>query len=192
MADIWPEFFSGPIFNYSFQQCSQQRGSLNFISSLQCKYMNFIYLKSSFKHLSFQNFLYKKCMQTVRRIDFEILEMKGFKVKFCSHGKNQLGSRKSPEKPLKFVSEKGQEPYIHVGSNCVILSQLHVPIVPQYFFFKIFIYFKVFFIQLLNEKRKQTKVEEKSPKNEEDKKLPTKSKVRKNLRKAQKTLTSPI
>ena len=67
-----------------------------------------------------------------------------------------------------------------------------MPIVPQYFFFKIFIYFKVFFIQLLNEKRKQTKVEEKSPKNEEDKKLPTKSKVRKNLRKAQKTLTSSI
>ena len=60
------------------------------------------------------------------------------------------------------------------------------------FFFKIFIYFKVFFIQLLNEKGKQTKVEEKSPKNEEDKKLPTKSKVRKNLRKAQKTLTSSI
>ena len=44
----------------------------------------------------------------------------------------------------------------------------------------------------MNEKRKQTKVEEKSPKNEEDKKLPTKSKVRKNLRKAQKTLTSSI
>ena len=43
-----PEFFSGPIFNYSFQQCSQLRGSLNFISSPQCKYMNFIYLKSSF------------------------------------------------------------------------------------------------------------------------------------------------
>ena len=39
--------------------------------------------------------------------EFEILEMKGFKVKFCSHGKNQFGSWKSPEKLLKFVSEKG-------------------------------------------------------------------------------------
>ena len=28
-----PEFFSGPIFNYLFQQCSQLRGSLNFINT---------------------------------------------------------------------------------------------------------------------------------------------------------------
>ena len=47
-----PEFFSGPIFNYSFQQCSQLRGSLNFIYSPQCKYMNFIYRKSSFNLMS--------------------------------------------------------------------------------------------------------------------------------------------
>ena len=45
-----PEFFSGPIFNYSFQQCSQLRGSLTFVSSPQCKYMNFIYLKSLKAH----------------------------------------------------------------------------------------------------------------------------------------------
>ena len=60
------------------------------------------------------------------------------------------------------------------------------------FFSKSLFTLRFFLIQLLNEKRKQTKVEEKSPKNEEDKKLPTKSKVRKNLRKAQKTLTSSI
>ena len=43
---VGASIFSGPIFNYSFQQCSQQRGSLNFFSSPQCKYTNFIYLKS--------------------------------------------------------------------------------------------------------------------------------------------------
>ena len=34
-------FFSGPIYNYSFQQCSQLRGSPNFIFPPQCKYVNF-------------------------------------------------------------------------------------------------------------------------------------------------------
>ena len=51
MAEFLPKnrhLFSGLIFNYSFQQCSQLRGSHNFIYSPQCKYMNFIYLKSSF------------------------------------------------------------------------------------------------------------------------------------------------
>ena len=35
------------------------------------------------KQLSFQNLRYEKCIQTIRRIiDFEILGMKGFEVKF--------------------------------------------------------------------------------------------------------------
>ena len=38
-------------------------------------------------------------MKTVRRIDFEILGMKGFKVKFGVL-----------EKSLKFISENGYEP----------------------------------------------------------------------------------
>ena len=53
-------------FNYSFQQCSQLQGSPNFISSPQCKYMNFIYLKSSFKNNWCHGYLYR--MKTADRI----------------------------------------------------------------------------------------------------------------------------
>ena len=35
-------------FQLLFQQCSQLQGSLKFVSSPQCKYMNLIYLKSLF------------------------------------------------------------------------------------------------------------------------------------------------
>ena len=55
---------------------------------------------------SFQNLRYKKCMKTVRRIDFEILGMKGFKVEFGVLEK----SIQVLEKSLKFISENGYEP----------------------------------------------------------------------------------
>ena len=45
-------------------------------------------------------------MKTVRRIDFEILGMKGFKVEFGVLGK----SIRVLEKSLKFISENGYEP----------------------------------------------------------------------------------
>ena len=47
-TEVTSQLFSGPIINCSFQKCSQLRGSLNIISLPQCKYMSFIYLKSSF------------------------------------------------------------------------------------------------------------------------------------------------
>ena len=53
---------SGPIYNYQFQQCSQLRGSLNFISPPQCKYVNFhiskifIQVETSYSITSFTRF----------------------------------------------------------------------------------------------------------------------------------------
>ena len=47
-------------------------------------------------------------MKTMRKIDFEILRMKGFKVKFGVLKKN-LNNGKVLEKVLKFVSEKVYE-----------------------------------------------------------------------------------
>ena len=45
-------------------------------------------------------------MKTMQKIDFEILRIKGFKVKFGVLKKN-LNHGKVLEKVLKFVSEKG-------------------------------------------------------------------------------------
>ena len=47
-------------------------------------------------------------MKTMRKIDFEILRMKGFKVKFGVLKRN-LNHGKVLEKVLKFVSEKVYE-----------------------------------------------------------------------------------
>lgn len=48
-------------------------------------------------------------MKTMGKIDFEILRMKGFRVKFGVLKKKNLIDRNFLKKVLKFVSEKGYE-----------------------------------------------------------------------------------
>ena len=48
-------------------------------------------------------------MKTMGKIDFEILRMKGFRVKFGVLKKKNLSHRNFLKKVLKFVSEKGYE-----------------------------------------------------------------------------------